>query len=416
MSHACSRPWVRATGPRSTACIGRFTRSCAAWRRPTCGGNAPGTHCSPPRSSTRPICGSRPIAPTGKDRRHFFGAAAEAMRRILVDHARQRRADKRGAGVRAGHADRSGLTVGCRRKTWTSCRSTAALEQLSAEATAAGRPGEPAILRRACPSRKRRRRWRSRRRPSSATGPSHAPGSTSASALSGSAHEPGCANRQLFEACVESPADAEREDCARSVRRPRAARQVRELLRAHADGVGVDAAGGTRSRSFPRLARRTRSVHYRIRRAYRRRRDGRGLSRRAAGAGRRRVALKLIKLGLDTREVIARFELERQTLAMMDHPNIARIFDAGTTEDGRPYFAMEYVPGVPITRYCGSTAALDRATTRAVRAGLRRRPARAPARHHPSRPQALELLVAEIDGRPVPKIIDFGIAKAIDSR
>jgi eukaryotic-like serine/threonine-protein kinase len=67
---------------------------------------------------------------------------------------------------------------------------------------------------------------------------------------------------------------------------------------------------------------------------------------------RRQVALKIIKLGMDTREVIARFEVERQTLALMSHPNVARILDAGATDSGRPYFVMEYVPGVPIVRYC----------------------------------------------------------------
>jgi serine/threonine protein kinase len=67
------------------------------------------------------------------------------------------------------------------------------------------------------------------------------------------------------------------------------------------------------------------------------------------GALRRRVALKVIKLGMDTRQVVARFEAERQALAMMDHANIAKVFDAGGTDDGRPYFVMEYVPGMPIT-------------------------------------------------------------------
>src|SRR5216110_1184863 len=67
---------------------------------------------------------------------------------------------------------------------------------------------------------------------------------------------------------------------------------------------------------------------------------------------RRRVALKIIKLGLDTRQVIARFEAERQALAMMEHPNIARVLDAGTTDRGRPYFVMELVKGIPITDYC----------------------------------------------------------------
>ena len=69
---------------------------------------------------------------------------------------------------------------------------------------------------------------------------------------------------------------------------------------------------------------------------------------------RRRVALKLIKSGMDTRRVVARFESERQALALMSHPNIARVYDAGSTETGRPYFVMEYVPGIPITEYCDS--------------------------------------------------------------
>src|SRR5258708_4066049 len=67
---------------------------------------------------------------------------------------------------------------------------------------------------------------------------------------------------------------------------------------------------------------------------------------------RRIVALKVIKLGMDTREVVARFEAERQALAMMSHPNVAKVFEAGMTEHGRPYFAMEYVAGVPFTHYC----------------------------------------------------------------
>lgn len=66
----------------------------------------------------------------------------------------------------------------------------------------------------------------------------------------------------------------------------------------------------------------------------------------------RRVALKIIKLGMDTRQVIARFEAERQALALMDHPNIAKVFDAGATETGRPYFVMEYIRGIPIVEYC----------------------------------------------------------------
>ena len=74
---------------------------------------------------------------------------------------------------------------------------------------------------------------------------------------------------------------------------------------------------------------------------------------------RRRVALKIIKLGMDTKQVIARFEAERQALALMEHPNIARVLDAGATETGRPYFVMELVKGVPITEYCDTQPAHD---------------------------------------------------------
>jgi serine/threonine protein kinase/Tfp pilus assembly protein PilF len=127
---------------------------------------------------------------------------------------------------------------------------------------------------------------------------------------------------------------------------------------------------------------------------------------------RRRVALKVIKRGMDSREVVARFESERQALAMMDHPSIAKVFDAGTTERGRPFFVMEHVKGIPISEYCDT--------------------------HHLTTPERLELFIqvcegaqhahqkgiihrdlkpsnilVEIqDGRPVPKIIDFGVAKA----
>ncbi len=105
---------------------------------------------------------------------------------------------------------------------------------------------------------------------------------------------------------------------------------------------------------------------------------------------RRRVALKIIKLGMDTRQVVARFEAERQALAMMDHPNIARVLDAGATATGRPYFVMELVKGVPITEYCDTQRLSTRERLELFVAGLRRRAARAPEGHHPPRPQALE--------------------------
>jgi serine/threonine protein kinase len=126
----------------------------------------------------------------------------------------------------------------------------------------------------------------------------------------------------------------------------------------------------------------------------------------------RRVALKVIKPGMDTRGVIARFEAERQALAMMDHPNIARVFDAGATDEGRPYFVMELVRGDPITQYCdrrsmGIAQRLDlfmhvcQAVQHAHQKGII---------HRDIKPS--NVLVALVDGKPVPKVIDFGIAKA----
>jgi len=131
---------------------------------------------------------------------------------------------------------------------------------------------------------------------------------------------------------------------------------------------------------------------------------------------RRRVALKIIKLGMDTRQVIARFEVERQALAMMDHPNIAKVLDAGATETGRPYFVMELVTGVSITEYCdknnlSTKERLDlflqvcSAVQHAHQKGII---------HRDIKPT--NVMVTHHDGKPVPKVIDFGIAKAINQR
>ena len=105
---------------------------------------------------------------------------------------------------------------------------------------------------------------------------------------------------------------------------------------------------------------------------------------------RRRVALKLIKPGMDTKQVIARFEAERQALALMDHPNIARVLDAGTTDNGRPYFVMELVKGIADHRVLRPGPALDPRAPGAVPPGLPGRAARPPEGDHPPRPQALE--------------------------
>ncbi len=131
---------------------------------------------------------------------------------------------------------------------------------------------------------------------------------------------------------------------------------------------------------------------------------------------RRRVALKVIRLGMDTRTVVARFEAERQALAMMDHPNIARVLDAGATETGRPYFVMELVGGVRITEYCDqnelpTSSRLDlfiqvcRAVQHAHQKGII---------HRDLKPS--NILVTVNDGVGVPKVIDFGIAKATEGR
>src|SRR5665213_1022031 len=127
---------------------------------------------------------------------------------------------------------------------------------------------------------------------------------------------------------------------------------------------------------------------------------------------RRRVALKIIKLGMDTKSVIARFEAERQALALMDHPNIAKVFDAGATDTGRPYFVMELVRGIKITDYCDRQKLSVRqrldlfiqvcqAIQHAHQKGII---------HRDIKPS--NVLVTEQDGAAVPKIIDFGIAKA----
>ncbi len=126
----------------------------------------------------------------------------------------------------------------------------------------------------------------------------------------------------------------------------------------------------------------------------------------------RRVALKIIKLGMDTKQVIARFEVERQALAMMDHPNIARVLDAGATESGRPYFVMELVKGVRITEYCDKEKL---ATTQRLKLFIQVCNAVQHAHqkgiiHRDIKPS--NMLVTLHDGVPVTKVIDFGIAKA----
>jgi serine/threonine protein kinase/tetratricopeptide (TPR) repeat protein len=128
---------------------------------------------------------------------------------------------------------------------------------------------------------------------------------------------------------------------------------------------------------------------------------------------RRKVALKLVKPGMDSTRVLARFEAERQALALMDHPHIAKVLDAGLTEQGRPFFVMEYIKGVPLTDYCDAAhlavperlalfIAVCQAVQHAHQKGII---------HRDLKPS--NILVALYDGKPVPKVIDFGLAKAL---
>src|SRR5206468_2872336 len=130
----------------------------------------------------------------------------------------------------------------------------------------------------------------------------------------------------------------------------------------------------------------------------------------------RKVALKIIKAGMDSKQVIARFEAERQALALMDHPNIARVIDAGTTEGGRPYFVMELVKGTPITRYCDDHNLAPRQRLelfQGVCSAVRHAHQKGVI-HRDLKPS--NVLVAPYDDRPVPKVIDFGIAKSTGPR
>jgi serine/threonine protein kinase/tetratricopeptide (TPR) repeat protein len=128
---------------------------------------------------------------------------------------------------------------------------------------------------------------------------------------------------------------------------------------------------------------------------------------------RRKVAVKLVKAGMDSKTVLARFEAERQALALMDHPNIAKVLDGGTTDAGRPFFVMEYVKGIPITAYCDE-ARLSIAERLRLFVPVCRAVQHAHTKgivHRDMKPS--NILICQYDGRPVPKVIDFGLAKAM---
>lgn len=216
------------------------------------------------------------------------------------------------------------------------------------------------------------------------------------------------AARELFDACLPLPAE-DRARLLESCPDPALREQVRTLLDAHEK---AETSGDPLLTARPTLPPPDWIGPYRV------------LERIGEGAMgdvylaaqhapvRRRVAIKVLKPGMDTREVIARFELERQTLALMTHENVARMLDAGATDAGRPYFVMEYVAGVPIARYCDERRLDVRGRLQLflqVCAGVQHAHHRGII-HRDLKPS--NVLVAEVDGHAVPKIIDFGIAKA----
>jgi eukaryotic-like serine/threonine-protein kinase len=231
--------------------------------------------------------------------------------------------------------------------------------------------------------------------------------------------------RDIFIAALQKEGPAERqayldEACSRQ---PELRRQVEHLLRLH-EGAGnfleIPAGEPPAAGAFPNAAERASAGEapgavlgpYKLLEQIGEGGMGTVWMAQQTEPVRRLVAVKLVKAGMDSRQVLARFEAERQALALMDHPNIARVLDAGTTGAGRPYFVMDLVKGVPITRYCDDHRLTPRqrlelflpvcqAVQHAHQKGVI---------HRDLKPG--NVLVALYDGKPVPKVIDFGVAKA----
>jgi eukaryotic-like serine/threonine-protein kinase len=226
--------------------------------------------------------------------------------------------------------------------------------------------------------------------------------------------------RQIFLEIVEQPATRWEtllnEACATE---PGLHRQVAVLLQAHARGDGVldrNQGGQAPTGVFESLSECPGTVIGPFRLLQQIGEGGMGIVWMAEQTRpvQRKVALKVIKPGMDSRQVVARFEAERQALALMDHVNIARVFDGGTTESGRPYFVMELVHGVPITKYCDDHQLTPRerlelfvpvcqAIQHAHQKGII---------HRDVKPS--NVMVTLYEGKPVPKVIDFGVAKATE--
>ena len=232
--------------------------------------------------------------------------------------------------------------------------------------------------------------------------------------------DPSTSALELFDALVELPPDVRARALRARCDDERIRREVRSLLAAHddagrffsepveraarVDGDGDSHGLGSRIGAYELIELLGEGGFAQVYRA------------RQHHPVRREVALKLIKLGMDTRQVLARFELERQALAMMDHPAIAAVYDAGVTESGRPYFVMELVRGRRINHYCDEHRLGVRDRVRLF-IDVCRAVQHAHAKgilHRDLKPS--NVLVTEVDGRAVPKVIDFGVAKATQER
>ncbi len=222
--------------------------------------------------------------------------------------------------------------------------------------------------------------------------------------------------KRIFDAAADLSADEQDrflEDACRDDPEVRA--EVERLLRAEPEtSAGVEKTKRTEARATP-LPQGHRIGPYRILRHLGEGGMGVVFEAEQEHPVRRRVALKLIQKGLDGARVLARFDAERQALALMNHPNVARVLDAGSDADGRPYFVMDYIKGVPITDYCDrhnlpTRERLDLMIQ--VCDGVQHAHQKGVI-HRDLKPG--NILVEILDGKPVPKIIDFGVAKAIDS-
>ncbi len=218
--------------------------------------------------------------------------------------------------------------------------------------------------------------------------------------------------KQLFDAAIDLP-EAERgaflADACSGDEQLRA--EVQGLLQALAQASGFLVEGGARNEEAPGTQIDRYTLQERIGEG------GFGVVFRAEQHEplRRDVALKVIKLGMDTRGVIARFEQERQSLARMQHPHIAAVFDGGTTPSGRPYFVMELVHGLPITKYCRERGlGIDERVDLFRQVCIAVQHAHHKGVVHRDLKPANIMVAADEHGRPAPKVIDFGIAKAMD--